>query len=167
MENIFHDWRQPGHQGASQPTSHQPPIVSPPVPQGERLDDGPLPNSPIRDIVITERDAQLLGDIIEPRRWPFREALYRATPLHGQRALKELSLVIIPGAYSAEIAAVYCWRMFPRSSIEWPNFLLKAPSPMGSRISARSHWKNSGPRTHWATKHGEENDTAADRRAAW
>ena len=27
------------------------------------LDDSPLPNSPIREIVITERDAQLLGDL--------------------------------------------------------------------------------------------------------
>ena len=34
-----------------------------PFPQGEAVDDSPLPNSPIRDSVIIVRDAQLLGDL--------------------------------------------------------------------------------------------------------
>ena len=45
------------------PRLHQPPIGSQPIPQGESLEDSPLPNSPIRDTVITERDAQLLGNL--------------------------------------------------------------------------------------------------------
>ena len=35
----------------------QSPISSQPIPRGGPLDDSPLPNSPIRHIVITERDA--------------------------------------------------------------------------------------------------------------
>ena len=49
-----------------------PPIRQQPIPQGDPQDDSPLSNSQIRDIAITERDAQLLGD--------FRWASSMATP---------------------------------------------------------------------------------------
>ena len=42
---------------------HHPPFGTQPILQGELLDDSLLPNSPIRDIVITERDAQLLAEL--------------------------------------------------------------------------------------------------------
>ena len=64
--NIFQDRRQPGRPRAakSQPTPlHQPLFGSQSIPQGDPFDDSPLPNSPIPDFVITERDAQLPGDL--------------------------------------------------------------------------------------------------------
>ena len=45
------------------PTAHQPLRSSQPVPPRDPLDDGPLPNCPIRGIVVTERDKQLLADL--------------------------------------------------------------------------------------------------------
>ena len=71
MGDIFQDRRQPGHRdAAASPTL--PPIRQQPIPQGDPQDDSPLSNSQIRDIAITERDAQLLGD--------FRWASSMATP---------------------------------------------------------------------------------------
>ena len=64
--DTFHDRRQPGHQDAApvgSPTVHQPLDSSQPVPPSDFLDDSPLPNCAIRDIVITERDQQLLDDL--------------------------------------------------------------------------------------------------------
>ena len=51
--DIFQERRQPGHRSATtcRPTLHPSKVILP--------DDSLLPNSPIRDIVITERDAQL------------------------------------------------------------------------------------------------------------
>ena len=57
--DTFQDRRQPGHQDAApegSPTVHQLLRSSQPVPAGDLLDDGPLPNCTIRDTVITERD---------------------------------------------------------------------------------------------------------------
>ena len=51
---FLQDRRQQGH--------CRPPEVSQPVPPGDPLGDSPVPSSPVRDIVITERDAQL-GDL--------------------------------------------------------------------------------------------------------
>ena len=42
---------------------HQPPLGALPIPQGEPLDDSPLPTRPIRDTTITDNDAQLLGGL--------------------------------------------------------------------------------------------------------
>ena len=63
--NIFQDRRQPGHQdaGASQPNPHRLSTTSQSIPEGEPLDDSPLPINPVRDIVITESDKQLLADL--------------------------------------------------------------------------------------------------------
>ena len=58
--------------GDSGPTRHSPPVGSQPVPPGEQLDESPIPISPIRDIVITKGDVQLLGD--------FHRATAMATP---------------------------------------------------------------------------------------
>ena len=44
------------------PTAHHPPGSSQPVPPGDPFDDSTLPNCPIWDVVITERDKQLLVD---------------------------------------------------------------------------------------------------------
>ena len=68
---------QPGHQdaAASGPNPHQPsPTLNHLAANSawRPLDDSPLPNSPVRDSVITERDRQLLAD--------FRRASAMATP---------------------------------------------------------------------------------------
>ena len=63
--DTFQDRRQPGQQDAapeSSPTVHQPLQSSQPLPPGDPLDDSPLPNCPIREIVLTERDKQLLAE---------------------------------------------------------------------------------------------------------
>ena len=64
--DTFQDRRQPGHQDAAlegSPIVHQPPRSSQRVPPGDPLDDSPLPNFPILDIVLTERDKQLLAEL--------------------------------------------------------------------------------------------------------
>ena len=56
----------PGHQNAAPggaTADQQPPHSSQPVPPGDPLDDSPQPNYPIRDIVLTERDKQLLAEL--------------------------------------------------------------------------------------------------------
>ena len=64
--DILQDRRQPGHQDAApvgSPNAHHPPHRSQPVPPGDPFDDSPPPNCSIRDIIITERDKQLLADL--------------------------------------------------------------------------------------------------------
>ena len=63
--DTFQDRRQPAHQDAAPNGSpvQQPPQSSQPVPPGDFLDDSPLPNCPIRDIVLTERDKQLHAEL--------------------------------------------------------------------------------------------------------
>ena len=58
--DVFQDRRQPGHQLAQ---SSPPPRSPQPVPPGDTWDDCPFPNCPTPDIVITERDKQLLADL--------------------------------------------------------------------------------------------------------
>ena len=53
-------------------TGQQLPQSSQPVPPGEPLDDSPLPNCPIRDVVLSDRDKQLLTEL--------RRALAMALP---------------------------------------------------------------------------------------
>ena len=64
--DTFQDRRQPGHQDAApegSPTVHHPLQSSQPVPPGDPLDDSRLPKCPIRDIVLTKRDKQLLAEL--------------------------------------------------------------------------------------------------------
>ena len=88
--DTFQDRRQPGHQDAAAPVSgQQPPQSSQPVPPGEPLDDSPLPNCPIRDIVFTERNKHLLTELRRasamalPRCVVSRYATARAKSLEG------------------------------------------------------------------------------------
>ena len=63
--DTFQDRRQPGHQDAaasSTAAGQHLPQNSQPVP-GEPLDDSPLPNCAIRDIVLTDCDKQLLSEL--------------------------------------------------------------------------------------------------------
>ena len=58
--------RQPGHQDAAASglaAGKQLPQSSQPVPPGDPLDDSPLPNCSIRDVVLTDRDKQLLSEL--------------------------------------------------------------------------------------------------------
>ena len=58
--DTFQDGRQPGQQDAAASglaPGQQLPQSSQPVPPGEPLDDSPLPNCPIRDVVLTDRVA--------------------------------------------------------------------------------------------------------------
>ena len=63
--DIFQDRRQSGHQdaAANQSNPHRWPVSSQPIPQGDLPDDSPLPNNPIRDIVLTDHHKQLLADL--------------------------------------------------------------------------------------------------------
>ena len=57
VRDTFQDRRQTGHQDAAASglaTGQQPPQSSQPVPPEEPLDDSPLPNCPIRDVVLTD-----------------------------------------------------------------------------------------------------------------
>ena len=92
------------------------------------------------------------------QQWPFLVALSSGTPQRGQRALKEISMVIGPGPSCADIAADYCWRKFHKVQMEMPS-VKRRPTAVGCRRSARSHWKNSRSAAHWTT--------VADRRTAW
>ena len=72
----FQDRRQPGHQDAARGgTSVDEQLLqsSQPAPPGEPRDDSPLPNCPIRDVVLTDRDKQLLSEL----RWASARALPR------------------------------------------------------------------------------------------
>ena len=62
-----------------------------------------------------------LATFTDLQRWPVLVALFPGTPLRGQRALRELSIVTSLGQSRADIAADCCWRMFPRDSTEIPN----------------------------------------------
>ena len=59
------------------------------MPPGDPLDDSPLPNCPIRDIVLAERDKQLLAELRELPQWlsprciVSRYAMARAESLEG------------------------------------------------------------------------------------
>ena len=68
--DTFQDRRQPGHQdaAASGPAAGQQlPQSSQQVPPREPSDDTPLPNCPIRDVVLTDRDKQLASAMALPR----------------------------------------------------------------------------------------------------
>ena len=91
--------RQPGHQSAApdgSPTGQQPPQSSLPVRPGDPLDDSPLRNCPVRDIVLTERDKQLLTEL---RRASAMLSL--DMPRHGQEASKDPWVVTSHGLCSA------------------------------------------------------------------
>ena len=64
--DTFQDRQQPGHQDVARgSTSSDQQLLqsSQPEPPGEPLDDSPLPNCPIRNIVLTDRDKQLLSEL--------------------------------------------------------------------------------------------------------
>ena len=91
MSRVIHeplstreDRRQPGHQDTA---------ASQPNPQLHRqltLDDSPRPSSPIRDIAITENDAQLLADLRRASSMAIRgRHCFPLPPLRGQKALRK------------------------------------------------------------------------------
>ena len=105
--DIFQDRRQPGHQHATaqgSPTIHQPLQNSQPVPPGDPLDDSPLPNCPIWDVVLTEREKQLLARTLPPQ-WLSLAEKSLATPQRGQKALREPLVVTSSGVCCAVIVA--------------------------------------------------------------
>ena len=64
--DTFQDRRQPEHQDAAASgtaAGQHLPQSSQPVPSGEPLDDRPLSNCPVRGVVLTERDKQLLTEL--------------------------------------------------------------------------------------------------------
>ena len=64
--DTFQDGRQRGHQDAAaigMAACQYPPQKSRPVPNRRTTDDSPFPNCPIRDIVLTDRDKQLLPEL--------------------------------------------------------------------------------------------------------
>ena len=90
--DTFQDGRQPRQQDAAASglaTGQQLPQSSQPVPQGETLDDSPLPNCSIRDVVLTDRDKQLLPSSAGHRRWHSRDVWSLDTPRLGQKVSKE------------------------------------------------------------------------------
>ena len=53
-------------------------------------------HSPVRDIAVNERDAQLLADLRGASAMALHAALFPATPLRGQNVQRELALVTRP-----------------------------------------------------------------------
>ena len=78
---------------------------------GHPLDDSPLPNRPIWDITVTERDAQLLADV--------RGASAMATPRNI--VSRQPSMVTSPGLSCADTAAAYYLPRFQRGPTETQN----------------------------------------------
>ena len=116
--------RQPGHQDAApkgMPTAHQPPRSSQPVPPGDLLDDSPLPNCSIRDIVLTERDKQSLADLRRASAMAFprckisRHATAWAESLEGTISVHQSC------ACCADIVAACCWLRSQKALTETQN----------------------------------------------
>ena len=122
------------------------------------LDDSPLPNCPIRDIVLTERDKQLLAK--------FRDgspALHCLSLCHGQKASKEPSVVISRGLCSA--ASVF--------ACSWPRSISKAMKGLvggaaqGS-ADCRKNWTTALlPRSSGIGTHPTIAESAGAARIAW
>ena len=109
----FQDRRQPDHPGAttSLPTRHPLSTRSQPIPQGEPLDESPLPNGPNpRHESSRSVTHSCLATFTELQRWPVREPLF---PLR-ERAWREPSVVTSPPPSCADIAADDCGPKFPR-----------------------------------------------------
>ena len=90
-------------QASTMPTNPPPPR-SPSMPQGDPLGDSPLPNCPIRDVVLTEHDTQLFAE------------LHRASAMTIPRCVSRYATAraeCFEGALTghescADFAAVYC-----------------------------------------------------------
>ena len=134
--NMFQDRRQPGHQDTttSQPLSLPPPSLllasstttnlplgSQPIPEGEPLDDSLIPNSPIRDIVITGRDAQLLGELHRASGMAMPRSMVSLYATAWAESLKGTLNGHQSWATLADIGVEYCWRKFPKDWMEQPN----------------------------------------------
>ena len=142
--DIFQDRRQLGNQSAttSRPNPHQPLVCSQPIPPGDLPDDSPLPDSPIRDTAITERDAQLLVDL----RWA--------------------SVMAIPRSQSWAISCRYrCRLLQSRSSFTGAggNRAEATITAVEDGQRSRPCWKKSGTAAHWGQQTREKNCAAADR----
>ena len=155
----FQDRRQPDHPGAttSLPTRHPLSTRSQPIPQGEPLDESPLPNGPNpRHESSRSVTHSCLATFTELQRWPVREPLF---PLR-ERAWREPSVVTSPPPSCADIAADDCGPKFPRRRQQ--HSIKTASTAVGCGRMSRSGWKNSRS----DNKTGKRNHAAADRRTA-
>ena len=147
--DIFQDRGQPGHQDAAPgglPSVCQPLHSSQPVPPGDPLDDSPLPTCSIRDIVLTERDKQLLAELRRasamafPRCIVSRHATAWAEGLEGA----------ISGHQSCAVLCRYRCRLLlaevPKGSDRHAELKLRLSAVRGGR-GPRAYWKSIGAAT--------------------
>ena len=136
-------WINNGHQDAAASRlalEQQLPQSSPPVPPGEPLDDSPLPNCPIRDAVLTDRDKQLLSDLRRdsgmalPREWSL------ATPRQRRKSRRSHEQTPVLGSTSS--------------------------LPL-SLAPCCSDWPGPGSAEFWAAAQNNREDATAEGRTAW
>ena len=91
------------------------------VPPGDPLDDSPLPNSPIRDIVLTERDEQLLAELRRAFAMALPRCIVSRKANSWAEGLKEPSAVTSHGLCCAVIVAACFWPRSPKALTETRN----------------------------------------------
>ena len=130
------------------PRLHQPPIGSQPIPQGEHQ-TAPFETLSSLNVTHSCLATFIASAMAIPRSIVSRCATGWAESLEG--ALK--------GHQSWDILWRHWLRILlaevPKGPDRNSEIQKKTPTAVGSRKSARSHWKNSGSAAHWAT--GEEN----------
>ena len=167
--DTFQDRRQAWHQDAAAggpATRQQLPQSSQPVPPGEPLDDSPLPNCSIGDVVLTGRDKYLLTEL----RRASAMALPRCVVSRYATAWEES----LEGATSGHQS----WALLCRCRCR----LLRAGIPKGvdrnSELKQRLQPWESGQinaliglvlwaATLWAASQNSKKDAATDRCTAW
>ena len=122
---------------------------SQPVPQGDLLDDSPLPNCPIRDIVLTERDMQVLPEL----RRASAMALPRCTVSRYATAWAES----LEGAISAHQTWALLCRYCCRLLLSWMGrSVSSSPRCWDSSTQARFAGQNGLSNRRWTNNVGNE-----------
>ena len=113
--HSFQDRGQPGHQDAlaCAPNPLQPPNSSRPVPPGEPPDDSPLLNCPIRDVVETESDRQLLASLRRASSMAIPRCMVSCCATAWAESLE--GAMSGPGPSSTDIFVSCCLRKSPRA----------------------------------------------------
>ena len=129
------------------------------MPPGEPLDDSPLPNCPIRDTVFTERDKQLLTELL---RWHSRGAWSLDTPRLGQKASRE------PGHQPWALLCRYRCRLLfaeiPKGVDR--NSELKQRLHLWETGQKRPDLRGPGSAKFWTASQNSKEGAATDRRTA-
>ena len=148
--DTFQDRRQPGHQDAA--AIRQP---------GEPLDGSPLPNCPIQDVVLPDRDKQLLSELRRalPRCVVFRYATAWAASLEGARSGHQSWAVLCRFRCRLFLAEIpkRCRQEFRAET---------ATSTVGTGANQQSDLQSSGSAELWTASQNSKRSAATVRRTA-